>query len=284
MLTKIYHQLLPLGILLVAIFVWSAVRAIIRPHKSEPGHWSLYVNPDDESSGEGRPDYPDEGALGITGGLSGKVVDERDTPVHAIDVTLVPIGETAAEVDESGEQLEEWTNKDGVFEFFRLKPGEYILGVGARGAPTGERPFMASYYPGTEHKKFSEPVRVQGNLKIELRPLRLRRLQTATIKIHVRWQDGTPVERSNLLFSNPSFPQAVIGGTAPEITNGEGEFVVPLGFDYYARAGVWCKGEGQIDMRESRPVQHLRIDQTHIPQELTFVLQSQPCKFWTPRR
>jgi hypothetical protein len=283
MLTKIYHQLLPLGILLVAIFVWSAVRTIIKPHRSESGHWSIYVSPDDESVQEGPVGAPDEGDVEVTGGLSGRVVDDRNAPIHAIDVTLQPIGKTATEIDGSSDPLEEWTKKDGSYEFFRLKPGEYILGVGVRSAPTGARPFYTTYYPGAKRREFSEPVRVQGNLKIELRPLRLTRLPTAAITIHVKWQDGTPVERSNLLFSNSAFPQAVIGDEAPEIKNGEGEFVVPLGYDYYARAGVWCQGAEKIDMRESRPVQHLRIDRRHIPRELTFVMHSEPCELWIPR-
>lgn len=283
MWTKIYHQLLPLGILLGAIFVWSAVRAIW-PHKFESSRASFYFTPNDESLGEGRSDDADEGQGEITGALSGTVVDENSVPVYVIDVTLTPVGEAAAADDESSDNLHNWTEKDGSYEFVRLKPGEYILGVGVRGAPTGERPFKTSYYPGTERKEFSVPIRVQGGMKIGLRPLRLKRLQTATIKIHVKWEDGTPVERSNLLFYNPSFPdQGVIGGEAPQITNGEGEFVVPLGFEYYARAVAHCDAGPKIEAQESRPVQQLRIDATHIPQELTFVIHSSPCKLWTPR-
>lgn len=281
MWTKIYHQLLPLGILLGAIFVWGAVRTIWQ-HKFESSHASFYFNPDGESLGEGRSGDADEGQREITGALSGTVVDENNVPVYAIDVTLTPAG--TATVDQSSDNLKDWTEKDGSYEFVRLKPGEYILGVGTRGAPTGERPFKTSYYPGTDRKESSEPVRVQGNLKIELRPLRLKRLQTATIKIHVKWENGTPVERSNLLFHNSSFPdQGVIGDTAPQITNGEGEFVVPLGFEYYARAVAHCDAGSKIEAQESRPVQQFRIDQEHIPQELTFVIPSPPCKFWTPR-
>jgi len=281
MWTKIYHQLLPLGILLGAIYVWSAVRAIW-PHKFESSHANIYFT-EDESFGKGRSGNADEGQSKMTGALSGTVVDENNVPVHAIDVTLTPAGETAAAVNQSSDGLKDWTKKDGSYEFSHLKPGGYLLGVGTRGAPTGERPFKTSYYPGTDRKESSELICVQGNLKIELRPLHLNRLQTATIKIHVKWENGTPVERSNLLFYNPSFPdQGVIGDEAPQITNGEGEFVVPLGFEYYARAGVWCDGGTQIDMRESRPVQQLRIDATHIPQELTFVMHSAPCKLWTP--
>jgi hypothetical protein len=212
--------------------------------------------------------------------VSGKVIDENNSPIYSIEVTLVPgSAETAYQYTDA---LKAWTNKDGIYEFPGLKPGEYVLGVGIDSAPSGERPFLGSYYPGVQRKESAEPIRVEGNMHVELRPIRLRRIQTTTIKIHVKWQDGTPVERSNLLFNNPHFPQAVIGDGAPEILHGEGEFEVPLGFDYYARAGVWCDGGTKIDMRESRPVQHVRIDSQHIPQELTFIMHSEPCKFWTP--
>jgi len=201
-----------------------------------------------------------------------------------IDVTLTSVGDPAPVEKESDEALKDWTKKDGTYKFAELKPGDYVLAVGAWGAPTGERPFVTSYYPGTDRRELAKTIRVQDNSQTELPTLRLRRIPTATIKIHVKWKDGTGVERSNLLFHNPSFPnQGVIGDEAPQITNGEGEFVVPLGFEYYARAVVQCDMGTKIDARESRPVQQIRIDSDHIPQDLTFVILSESCKLWSPR-
>jgi len=65
--------------------------------------------------------------------------------------------------------------------------------------------------------------------------VRLHRLETASIVVNVMFEDGVRPASSNLLFHNPQFPvQAVIGDVAPEIENGRGSFVVPVGFQYVA--------------------------------------------------
>ena len=114
--------------------------------------------------------------------------------------------------------------------------------------------------------------------------MRLQRLETATIKVHVVWQDGSRVERSNLLFHNLSYPhQAVIGDEAPFISDGELQFVVPKGFEYYARAKVDCDAGEKIQTIESRPVQRVKVVDGFTPEEMTFVIPSLPCKFWEPK-
>lgn len=89
-----FHQILPLAILLVVGYVWSGVRAILWRHKAaQSNYWSFNILPD-ESYGDSPPDA-DEGQSEITGALSGTVVDENNVPVYAIDVTLMPVGGTA---------------------------------------------------------------------------------------------------------------------------------------------------------------------------------------------
>jgi hypothetical protein len=278
MRTRIFHQLLPIAILIGAILVAAGLRRFLW-HPRTKG-WSSYSQ--EGLSKQVRRDRrePAEPA----GSVVGKVLDDQNQPVYAIRVDLLPVGKATAGDDERWyARLSDWTNRDGTYKFSQLKPGEYFLSVGSQRAPTGKRPFAATYYPGTDLEKASEPIRVQGNAEIELRPLRLRRLPTHTIKIHVRWQNGTPVERSNLLFYNPSFPHdGVIGGEAPGIEDGEGEFIVPTGFEYYARAAATCDTGAQIKSEESRPVQRIGINGADIPQELTFVIPSEPCKLWNP--
>lgn len=96
--------------------------------------------------------------------------------------------------------------------------------------------------------------------------------------------NGTPAERSNLLFHNLSYPNsAVIGDVAPFVSRGRGQIILPRGFEYYARAKVDCDAGTQIETRESRPVQRIRIDETLVPRELTFIIPGPPCIFWIPR-
>jgi len=68
------------------------------------------------------------------------------------------------------------------------------------------------------------------------------------------------------------------------VRNGNAEITLPMEFDYYASAVTRCDAGDKIDSRESGPVQLIRIDERHLPRELTFVIQTEPCKPWIPGR
>lgn len=282
MRTRIFHQLLPIGILLAAVFMAAGLHHLLQ-HKRTAGRGMDGFYQENRFAKISR-DRNEQGNADPVGAVYGKVVDDHNQPIYAIQVDILPVDKASAAVDERWyARLSDWTDRDGTYKFLHLKPGEYFLSVGSQSAPTGQHPFAATYYPGTDVEKFSEPIRVHGNVQIELRPLRLRRLPTSAIKVHVRWQNGTPVEWSNLLFHNPRFPHdGVIGGEAPGIKDGEGEFIIPTGFEYYARAAVSCDTGAEVKSEESRPVQRIGSDGADIPQELTFVIPSEPCKHWSP--
>jgi hypothetical protein len=287
--TRMFHQFLPLLILVAAGCLTALIRSGSHRLKKTPtGTLHLfYAEPgEDRHSQAGAEDTQATQIAADTGAISGRIVDENDQPVYLIEMVLVPAEKIHAGEDELEDaELTSRTNKQGTYTFANLKPGEYFLSAGTRGAPTGDRPFFPIYYPGTDREQFSEPVRVRGSMQIEVRPLRLRRMPVAKIKAHVRWKDGTTMDWSNLLFHNPSFPhQAVIGDESIGVRNGNAEVTLPMGFDYYARAVTQCDAGARIDSRESQPVQQIRIDAEHIPAELTFVIQTEPCKPWIPGR
>jgi len=284
-----FHQFLPLLILVAAGCLAALIRSGSHRFKKAPtGIVHLfYAEP-----GEGRDSRADAEDTQITeisqdrGAISGSVVDENNQPVYFMQMVLVPAEKLHTGEDErENAELTSRTNKQGTYTLANLKPGEYFLSAGIREAPTGVRPFFPVYYPGTDREQFSEPVRVQGSMQIELRPLRLRRMPVAKIKAHVRWKDGTTMDWSNLLFYNPSFPrQGVIGNESIGVAHGNADIALPIGFDYYARAVTQCDAGDKIDSRESRPVQQIRIDERHLPRELTFIIQTEPCKPWIPGR
>lgn len=285
-----FHQLLPLLIFVAAGCLTALIRSgSHRFNKKTPtGTLHLfYAEP-----GEKRHSQDDAEGTQITeiaqgqSAISGSIVDENNQPVYLMQMVLVPAEKIHAGEDEhENAELTSRTNKQGTYTFANLKPGEYFLSAGTRDAPTGVRPFSPVYYPGTDLEKFSEPVRVQGSMQIELRPLRLRRMPVAKIKAHVRWKDGTSMDWSNLLFYNPSFPhQGVIGNESIGVAHGSADITLPMGFDYYARAVTQCDAGDKIDSRESRPVQLIRIDERHLPRELTFIIETEPCKPWIPGR
>lgn len=218
----------------------------------------------------------------LTGAVSGSVVDASNSPIRGIEVELIPL-------DKAGDQRwhatkSDWTNEQGQYLFSKADPGEYIVAMQMRGAPDGRHPFAGAYYPGVDAETDADHIYVVTGQALDLHSVRLRRLDTLTVKVNVEFDDGSRPSWSNLLFHNLSFPQqAVIGDEAPGVENGRGEFTVPLGFDYYAQAKVDCGGGSRIETRESRPIQHLHAVNGSLPDELTFVIPGPSCPLWTPK-
>jgi hypothetical protein len=214
--------------------------------------------------------------------VAGTITDENGNPIHAAEVALIP--QHLAGDKQWYSTTRDWSNASGAYEFRRIEPGEYLLAFQVGQAPDDERPFGTTYYPGVEDKSFSQTLLIVQPDRIEVPTIRLRRIATERVAVRVVWKDGSLVERSNLLFHNPSYPHsAVIGGTAPFLSGGLGYIDLPVGFEYWARAKVDCHSGATIETRESRPIHTLRVDTGRAPTELTFVIPSTPCKFWRPR-
>lgn len=109
------------------------------------------------------------------------------------------------------------------------------------------------------------PITVVRSAPLRLSPLRLHRLELATIKIDILWANGTRPERSNIYFKNVLYP--LHGGTAPQIDDDTGEFTLPKGFDYDAVASVQCDAGEKIESRESKPASGSGLLTVSLPQE-----------------
>jgi hypothetical protein len=87
-----------------------------------------------------------------------------------------------------------------------------------------------------------------------LAQLKLRSLPLENVRVDVLWSDGTRPRTSSLLFHNPKYPdQAVIGDEALSVVDGAGEFAIPAGFSYLARASLQRDAGAVIETRESGP-------------------------------
>lgn len=216
------------------------------------------------------------------GCIHGTVVDEGGRPISRIEVDLIPTHRTATACRSSA--LTEWTDEQGRYNLNRIDPGEYFLAANAFdsfGAPDAERPFATAYYPGAKGESQAAPITVVRSAPLRLSPLRLHRLELATIKIDILWANGTRPERSNIYFKNVLYP--LHGGTAPQIDDGTGEFTLPTGFDYDAVASVQCDAGEKIESRESKPTQRVRVADGFTPARMTFVIPGPPCALWRPR-
>ena len=210
------------------------------------------------------------------GSVSGLVLDESATPIRLARIELIPL--EAKERVGAGETPVEWTTDRGEYLFRDVDPGRYLVSLHRFSAPTAALPFIGVYYPGVQEEGAATQIGVTAFNTTTLSPVRLHRLETASIVVNVMFEDGVRPASSNLLFHNPQFPvQAVIGDVAPEIENGRGSFVVPVGFQYVAQAGVICDVGPVLESRESRPAQHIALARGDHP-ELTFVIPGAACK------
>jgi len=211
------------------------------------------------------------------GCVHGIVVEESGNPIGHIEVNLIPSDKTG-DARWQGTKSE-WTDEQGRYNFNRVKPGEYVLGANtftASAGPDAERPFATEYYPNAADELDAGVVKIDRSSPRYVSPLRLRKLQVATIKINVLWPDGTRPARSNLYFHNILYPRG--GGTLPQIDDGLGVFTLPKSFEYDAVASVDCDAGKVIESRESRPVQRVRIEDGSTPPEMTFVIPGPACK------
>jgi hypothetical protein len=216
------------------------------------------------------------------GCVHGTVADENGKPVKGIEVEVLPADKTA-EARWSSRKYQ-WTDSNGRYSVNELQPGEYLVAVHYYNAPNARQPFATTFYPRAEAESNAERVVVRPNSRAILKQLRLRSLPLATIEIEVLWSDGTRPKRSNLLFHNLSYPsQAVIGDVAPQVDDGRGDFTLPEGFGYDARATVQCDAGDVIESRESSPVQQIAVGAGTTPRKLTFTIPGPPCKSWRPR-
>jgi hypothetical protein len=240
--------------------------------------WVAKQNTSQATSGENICATTPADGLGC---VDGTVDDTEGHAVKNIEVELIPTFKAGDSQWYS--TLHEWTNEFGKYEFERVEPGEYLLAVHHETAPDERFPFASAYYPGVEQERDAGPVKVTASSRTALAPLRLRRLGLLTIAIEVIWSDGTRPIRSNVLFHNASYPdQAVIGDVAPQVDNGQGQFALPMGFQYIVSAKVDCDAGKHIESQESNRVP-VRISDDSPPTRLILTLPGQPCALWSPR-
>jgi hypothetical protein len=216
------------------------------------------------------------------GCVHGTVTDESDKPVGHIEVNLIPTFKTGNARWSATKS--DWTDDQGRYNFNLTEIGEYILAVNsfeASAGPDEKKPFGTLYYRRAEDESGAEPVRVSKSSAINLSPLRVRRLEVATISVNVVWEDGARPERSDIFLHNSRYFGAL--ANSQQVDYGSGKIALPKGFEYEANASVECDGGKVIEQREANPNAPFRVADGLTPAVLTFVLPGPPCVLWKSR-
>jgi hypothetical protein len=215
------------------------------------------------------------------GCIQGSVGDEFGTPLRGIIVEVLPAEKVGDERWDHRESA--WTDSYGNYSVGHIMPGEYLIAVHYYNAPDARRPFPTTFYPGVDAEGGAERIPVREGSPVLLKQLRLHKLRLMRITVDVLFEDGSKPESSSLLLHNPKYPnQAVIGDESLAVVGGFGEFEIPTGFSYIARAAVQCDGGSKIETRESRPVQEINAESDGAIR-LKLTIPGPACHLWRPK-
>lgn len=211
----------------------------------------------------------------------GTVTDSDGKAVAKVEVDLIPLRLTG---DARRWRTEtQRTDEMGRYNFNRVQPGEYWVAVNAfsgPSAPDAEHPYATVYYPRASDEASAEVVKIKAAEGTYLSSLETRTLETTRMRIRVAWQDGMPPKRSNIYARNTLYENSAV--TAPQIDDGDGEIVLPVGFEYEMFASVECELGAKLESRESKPYRIIKAERGGVPSELFFEIPGTKCTLWKP--
>lgn len=163
------------------------------------------------------------------------------------------------------------SDKDGRFEFRRVPPGTYIVGVNVDGGSNSEVPYPSSYYPDSTSLDSAERLEITGPSRLDNLTFRLgERLPTRDVEILMIWWDGSPVTNGSVGFDRDRTPDAR-GEHFSRDTDGRGRLRCSLLTDrqYTIAPGdlIWEHEFGPVRGRD--PVV---VEPGDAPVHLTFVI------------
>lgn len=158
----------------------------------------------DSSSSEADAKVADRGcaAVNITaesnGRVNGRVFDDRGRPAPDVKVGL--IGAEVAYVAERGMTVR--TDAEGLYQFKRVRPGRYLLGVGLDWYIGPKFPFPRTYFPGVRDPAQATVINLGEGQKLQNYDLHLPPpLAEQTIEGVVVWLDGSPAAEATVTYS-----------------------------------------------------------------------------------
>lgn len=127
------------------------------------------------------------------GRVIGHLRDPGGHPVAMVTVQMEAVAE-----DAPSSTLAALTDSEGVFEFTKVPPAKYLLGVNINGL-NSKVPFLTRFYPGVASRKDATTIRITGSQTLRDLDFNIEhRRKTRIIAAAVRWPDGRPVTNASI--------------------------------------------------------------------------------------
>ena len=193
-------------------------------------------------------------ALARAGAIAGRVFNEFAEPVAGARVQVYRMQVVRGVRQPRQVGLADETDDTGSFRVYALPPGEYYVGVNARGAAgwMGGTPFgMTTYYPGTPHLMEAHPIRLAAADDYAGVVVQLGAVRGVRVTGRILNSQGLPVTDAQVALLSGSDPMAPAVGTGlTGDVDATGQFTisgVPPG-SYMLRATTMGNGQGMSAM------------------------------------
>jgi hypothetical protein len=171
------------------------------------------------------------------GSVKGKLFDSSGEPASQIYIKLIPAKTTEGEKEPwRGRELSAYTDKEGIYSFTQIPPGQYVIAINYEGQPRSyEPPYPRSYYPGVKSLAQAKIIEVAEGQELEVENFRLPpRLKERTIEGVVEWPDGRPVTGASITIEYTERKWMETSGSADQ--EGRFSFKGFEGFRYLVHA------------------------------------------------
>jgi hypothetical protein len=177
------------------------------------------------------------------GSVKGKLFDFRGEPAPLIEIKLIPAKTEGKEEIWRGKEISARTDKEGLYGFTQIPPGQYVIAINYEGQPGSlDSPYPRSYYPGVKSLAEAKIFDIAEGEELEVDSFRLPPgLKERKIEGVVEWPDGRPATGASIILEYTERRWVESSGSA----DNEGRFSIKgfEGFTYLVHADYEVNGK-----------------------------------------
>jgi hypothetical protein len=168
------------------------------------------------------------------GTFSGTVTERDGTPVRGVSVEYLYKGRKV--INPPFQDRATKTDEQGRFQFSKVPPGEFIVGVHIDTAPVADERIPPTYWPGVTDIKFAKVLRLGVNQKRNGLVIRLGpRARVRKITVRVEWPDGRSASGTSVRAS----VRGLMTESSTTDATGRAEFSILVGIEYSFTGRNW---------------------------------------------